>query len=384
MKLIIANNLSALLLVGSILATPAPERVKLKRLTSPSASDSGGIPSSSISSTNIVNAQATSSGITLTSTSRPLSSSSGNGADQTATSSSSSSPSASATSASPVGHGGATCGKPDPVSLVNCLFDTTQQKCSAYGGGCAVLGAYLPVALDDKKVCEGDVTIAAQVCAQCNGTQVGYDLYNQYLTKCGVGQGSSSSSSPGSSSGGSGPTPSSSTFSLSTTTVSSGFSLSSGSMPSSSGASRTISSTSSASGLVPSGSSTDGALVAIETNTGLLPAQSGGRDGSGLKTVQPGSVSSSSIPGLLSSASISGSASVSGLSTGSSSTSTSSLAPLSTSSPEPEITRAYEAGKLFFDKDVSSDCANEGCQSWRTSFIVCSLLMLEMMILAAD
>lgn len=69
-------------------------------------------------------------------------------------------------------------------AMVQCLFDSTSKDCTGFGGGCAVLGRYLPVAPDDESACIPDVTLAAEVCANCNGTQEGYDLYNRYLTAC--------------------------------------------------------------------------------------------------------------------------------------------------------------------------------------------------------
>lgn len=43
---------------------------------------------------------------------------------------------------------------------------------------------FLPDSIDDTSACLSDVTAAAEVCAQCNNTLPGFELYNRYLSSC--------------------------------------------------------------------------------------------------------------------------------------------------------------------------------------------------------
>ena len=78
-----------------------------------------------------------------------------------------------------------------PSEAVTCLLDASPQ-CTVIGGGCGVLVELQPYIKTDIDACKDFVTLSAQVCAQCGGTQELYDLYNAYLTQCGAAAGSGS------------------------------------------------------------------------------------------------------------------------------------------------------------------------------------------------
>ena len=72
-----------------------------------------------------------------------------------------------------------------PLQAVQCLLDASP-TCPLPGGGCGVLVELKPYIKTDIDACKDFVTLAAQVCAQCSGTEEMYDLYNAYLTRCGA------------------------------------------------------------------------------------------------------------------------------------------------------------------------------------------------------